>query len=212
MSATAAAHAAKDRKLPDLPSGAPIRTIAESKVGAKNVSGTRRLPKDLGAARWTRVFVTINSNLKTRDYDLAILQLKAAREVTRQMLATPEISKVIDVAEARPINFVTRENLIGQVEALISAELGKQGSIHTHARIDVHHTSAMFYNRKKMKAFFQDRMNEAARMMNFDQWMRREPNIRIKLLGNPNEKEAVEKYVRKDAGADSELQPIQENF
>lgn len=211
----AIAAAVADRPIPRLLGDRPITTVQESKPGALNVAGTRReYKKPLGSPHWTPVFITINTNLKTRDEDLAVTQLRCLRDVTRQMLATKEILKILDVHEERPISFDPRTNLLSPINVRIAAEFGRAGSIHTHSRVLIHHTSKVWFNKMKIKAFIRDRMNAIGEQLTGAPWFKNRavPNVKIQLLGNPDEAEWLEKYMDKDRPEHEELSPISVSF
>lgn len=195
--------------LPDELNDRPITTVSEMTGG--NIAGTRRRHKTaLGDEQYTHVLITINTNFKTRDHDLAVRQLRALRDVTRQMLGSPEITKVMDVAAERPITFPGRTNLLEPIRTKIASEFGPAGSVHTHAHVKLHHTTRVFFNRMKMKAFIRQRMNLLAEADRTGPWFkgRAVPNIKVQLLADPRQEEKLRRYLEKDGA----LSQVEETF
>lgn len=203
----------RGRPLPRVLGERHVDTVQNMAGGGRNIAGTRtRYKKTLGDEQYTHVFITINTNLKTRDPVLRRRQLIAARNITAQMFASREILEVLDVDERRPINLDTRANLLDNIKANVAAEVGRErNSIHTHSTVKLHHTTRVFFNRLKMKAFFFDRMNAISQQYDGIDWMRRPPNIKVKLLADPRQEEKLRKYMNKDAGKYDVL-PIEESF
>lgn len=213
--ATGRAAALAGRRLPATLNDKPIQTVQDLAGPGANIAGTRRRHRtQVGDRNETNVFITINTNFKTRDHDLAVAQLRVLREVTRQMLGTPEILKVLDVDPEGPIDFGTRQNLLAPINVKISAEFGTRGSIHTHSVVRITHSTRLFYNRVKIKAFVRDRVNAVAMAMSGGPWFkgRAVPNVKIKLLPNSDYLDRLEKYLNKDADESTDTRPIEGFF
>jgi len=177
----------------------PVKTVRETGFNAQNVAGTRRRYKyEIGHPQETNVFITINTNLKTRDDGLAAAQLLALRDITAQMLASEEILKVLDVDPALPLSFHPRAGLRAPIRTRVAGEFGPiMGSIHSHASVFIKHESRIFFNRAKIKHFIKDRMNAVAENMGATLWMRALPNVQVKLLQPSDYLERIERYMNK---------------
>lgn len=210
--ATAAAANVKNKAMPRSLGGRPLESVQQMAGGeGYNIAGTRRKHKtQLGDEQYSNFFITVNTNFKTRDHELAVAQLRALREVTRQMLGSPEILKVLDVDPNAPITFPGRENLLEPIKTKIASEFGPAGSVHTHSDVRIHHTTRVFFNRAKMKAFIRDRMNAIGEQVSGAPWFkgRGVPNIKVKLLADPRQEEKLKRYLEKDAA----LSQVEETF
>ena len=203
----------KDTPLPPDLNDRPLTTVKEMAGGGHdtNIAGTRRRHKtQLGDEQYTYVLITINTNFKTRDHGLAVAQLRALRDVTLQMLGSAEILKVLDVAPERPITFPARTNLLEPVRTKVASEFGPAGSVHTHSTVWMHHTTRVFFNRAKMKAFVRQRMNLIADAAGSGPWFkgRGVPNIKVQLLADPRQEEKLKRYLEKD----NALSQVEETF
>jgi hypothetical protein len=66
---------------------------------------------------------------------------------------------------------------------------GKQNTMHVHIVVRVEHTGTLWFDRLKIKQYY-------AKALGSD--MPKLPNVKVKLLGNPNEAEALRGYLIKD--------------
>lgn len=146
----------------------------------------------------TNVFITVNTNLKppaSQDAQIIRAQLeRAADRLTRDAAGLDRVTTWYDERGWKGNNILNGSFEDGALVESVTTEYavergGRQNSMHVHLVIRIHHRGTLWFDRLKLKNFFMAEMGST---------LRRKPNVQVKLLGNPNEAEALRGYLIKD--------------
>lgn len=161
---------------------------ADRKRRAKGSTSTTKIHS-------TNVFITINTQQGPTEETAAIDLIQKMIDFTEQITETADGIDTITTwfDERGPKGYTTVEGsfnddvLVRNVEVEFAVERGgRKNSIHSHIVFRVQHTGWLVFDRLKIKRECQEFMG-----------LRKFPNVQIKLLGNPNEAEALREYLLK---------------
>lgn len=164
---------------------------SRSKGKEKKVEGSVRGTK----VHSTNVFVTINTQQGPTEEDAAIDLIQKMIDFTEYITESAQgldaITTWYDERGPKGFNVVDGsfedEGLVRSVEIEFAVERGgRKNSIHSHIVFRIKHTGWLVFDRLKIKQECQTFMN-----------LPKMPNVQTKLLGNPNEAQALRQYLLK---------------
>lgn len=165
--------------------------------------------KPLNSPAFTSVLITINTNKRFDDEEERLEVATYLQDACRRMSTTQEgLEQVLQFKDADKEGGATGFRDTDRVtEVLQTVEVGAgrhdptgrdvrgRGTIHAHIKISIKHTTRLFFDRQAIKDFIREEMNGLAGRTILGN--RRLPNVKIQLLGDPEEKFKIEKYFEK---------------
>lgn len=150
----------------------------------------------------TNVFITVNTNLKPADNSDRARGLKIVGLMGEAMFnSAAGLNAVTAWYDERgwkgrneiPGADFHDTSLVQSVDTDLKPEIGgAQNSVHLHAVVRVEHTGTLFFDRDRIKNFTRAFFNASGYPM------LKKPNVKVKLLGNPNEAYHLRGYLLKD--------------
>ena len=144
--------------------------------------------KDEGAARHTNLFVTINTNLGPRDNAHAQVLASALERCMGYLTVPSGLDNVFDFT-APGISFADTDPIHSAHSVYAVERGGGKNSIHAHWVVKIQHSTRLRINMLKLKQYVQFIMGTDV--------LPKFPNVKVRLLANPNEDADLLHYLTK---------------